>query len=73
MSEPSTKEIIDQIVGLSNKLVIRHVLLPDVNKSMPPGWFINTLRDIDFKVNVMQSVIDKPEDEDVSFAFESYD
>jgi hypothetical protein len=60
-----TKSILDEVVGLLNVLVVRHI----VKGAPAPAWFTKELAAIDFTANTMQSAIDEPEDEDVSFAF----
>jgi hypothetical protein len=64
LRQGSTKAILDTIVGLLNTLVVRHV----IGGKPAPDWFIRELKAIDFTANTMQSAIDQPEDEDVSFA-----
>lgn len=66
----SAKEVIDEIVGLMNVLVVRYVAKPDPSKKAPPHWFTDQLIKVDLAVNTMQSAIENPEGEDVSFAFE---
>ena len=64
-----TKRIIDEVVGLLNVLVQRHIL----NESTPaaPDWFKKELGDVDFTINTIQSAIESPEGENVSFALVS--
>jgi hypothetical protein len=60
----TTKTIVDEIVGLCNVLVCRHI----INNVPAPEWFTKELAKVDFIINTVQSAIDAPEDEDVSFA-----
>jgi hypothetical protein len=65
VTEPSlhgrktSKEILDEIVGLCNVLVHRHVVTPDPAK---PEWFRKQIALIDFESNTLQSALDEPQD-----------
>jgi hypothetical protein len=57
----TSKQIIDEIVGLCNVLVHRHILTPDPDK---PEWFRKQIELIDFESNTLQSALDEPQDEE---------
>lgn len=65
-NEQDTKTILDEVVLLLNILVCRHIVRP--SDPPAPQWFVKELGAVDFTINTMQSAIDSPEGEDMSFA-----